>query len=379
MSEQLLSTSAARRPSSIDELSHWLALLQIPQVGPVTCLRLLEHFHTPAAVLQANADSLRDAGVPETIIRSLQQPDWQAVEADLAWLERDSARAILTYHDPRYPALLKEIADAPPLLFIQGDVDCLARIQVAIVGSRNPSASGEQHAHDFASALVEAGAVVTSGLALGIDACAHKGALAAGGQTIAVMGNGLDRVYPARHRELAYKICANGAVISEFPAGTTPKRENFPRRNRIISGLALGTLVIEAARRSGSLISARLAAEQGREVFALPGSIHNPLARGCHELIRQGAKLVEIIEHITEELGPLLAVVSDPAGKSNNGVELSAAQQDLLNMMGYEPCPVDMLIQRSGLTAEVVSSMLLTLELQGIVESLPGGSYSRRQ
>jgi len=229
------------------------------------------------------------------------------------------ARHILTLHDPAYPALLKEIADPPPLLFVRGDPAVLSRPQLGIVGSRNPTPGGRSLAEDFARSLSRCGLVVTSGMALGIDAAGHRGALRGGGTTLAVAGTGPDRIYPARHRDLARAIVEQGAIISEFAPGTPALPSNFPRRNRIISGLSLGVLVVEAACRSGSLITARLAAEQGREVFALPGSIHNPLARGCHHLIRQGAKLVEDIEDIVEELGPLAAVISHRSGDGEAG------------------------------------------------------------
>jgi DNA processing protein len=248
-----------------------------------------------------------------------------------------------------------------------------------MVGSRNPSITGRETAHDFARTLAAAGMVITSGLAQGIDTACHQGTLDGGGQTIAVAGTGLDRVYPASNRELAHAIIeAGGALISEFPPGTLPHAGNFPRRNRIISGLSLGTLVVEAALRSGSLITARLAAEQGREVFAIPGSIHNPLARGCHQLIRQGAKLVESAADVLEELAPQLyaALAEMPEESAPASSELDEEYQALLACIGHETTPVDRLVERSGLTAEAVSSMLLILELQGFVESAAGG-YAR--
>jgi len=365
--------------STNDHLFYWLALWHTPGVGPVSFLKLLTCFDSPEAVLHANDAELLEQGVSDSFIKARRHTDWQAADADMQWLQAAPTHHILTCKDANYPGLLRDIADAPPLLYVLGDSHCLANRQLAIVGSRNPSAGGEQHANDFAMALVEMGLTITSGLALGIDACAHRGALSAGASTIAVVGNGLDRVYPARNRALFEQIQQQGAIVSEFPPGTLPRKENFPRRNRIISGLAVGTLVIEAARRSGSLITARLAGEQGREVFALPGSIHNPLSRGCHELIRQGAKLIENIEHIVEELGPLLLQQQLAEIPEHAPLELSAEEQHLLNKMGFEPCQIDNLIQMSGLTADAVSSMLLTMELRGVVESLPGGSFSRRQ
>ncbi|MCX4189799.1 DNA-processing protein DprA [Methylophaga sp. OBS3] len=317
----------------------------------------------------------------EKLINALKTPDWQQVKLDLDWLAGPD-RYILTLDDPRYSSLLKEISDPPPLLFVQGDVDCLQAWQLAIVGSRNPTPSGRDSAFEFARFMAGGGLHICSGLADGVDAAAHKGALAAGGKTVAVVGTGLDRVYPAKHRDLAHQIAQQGAIVSEFPLGTPPLAENFPRRNRIISGLSLGTLVVEAALKSGSLITARMAMEQGREVFAMPGSIHNPLARGCHQLIRDGAKLVENADHIIDELGALaeFAQIADPEANT----ELASAQpqddveyQQLFEHLGFDPIHIDELILRSGLTADAVSSMLLLLELQGRVSALPGGRYTR--
>jgi DNA processing protein len=248
-----------------------------------------------------------------------------------------------------------------------------------VVGTRHPTPAGKETARSFASQLSASGIVITSGLALGVDAEAHYGALLSKGQTIAVMGTGPDQIYPARHRELAYAIVENGALVSELPPGVPALAENFPRRNRIISGLSLGTLVVEAAARSGSLITAQLAAEQGREVFAIPGSIHNVMAKGCHRLIRQGAKLVETTADILEELGPLATIVSSTTAEELP-VDLSELDEDLRDLLfhlGHGPVSVDWLVERCGLTAEAVSSMLLILELQGLVTAAPGGLYSR--
>ena len=319
--------------------------------------------------------------IPDNLRSALQKPDWAQVENDLSWLASPD-RFVLTLTDRRYPPLLKEIPDPPPLLFVQGDVDCLQNWQLAVVGSRNPSTSGRDSAYEFARYLGSGGLYICSGLADGIDAAAHKGALAGGGKTIAVVGTGLDRVYPAKNRDLAHQIAAQGAIVSEFPLGTPPLAENFPRRNRIISGLSLGTLVIEAALKSGSLITARMAMEQGREVFAMPGSIHKLLARGCHQLYREGAKLVETADHIIEELGALaeFAQITDPPA-NNQPQTLPAGEdteyQQLFAYLGYDPIHIDELISRSGLTADAVSSMLLLLELQGRVSALPGGKYTR--
>lgn len=358
------------------DLACWIALQRIPGVGPVTYARLLEQYGDPESILDS---PLQIQGVSESIKQAIASPDWKQVEQDIAWLQADD-RHVITIADPRYPPLLKQISDPPCLLYVQGDVDLLSQWQLAIVGSRNPSVSGKNTAFDFAQFFAGGDVVVTSGLALGIDAAAHKGALAGQGKTVAVVATGLDRVYPAKHRELAHQIAASGAIVSEYPLGTSPRAELFPRRNRIISGLSLGTLIVEAAIQSGSLITARMAMEQGREVFAIPGSIHNPLARGCHQLIREGAKLVEKAEDVIEELGALAAFKSNAVQEIDQ--QEASHQKDgdyqvLFEHLGYDPISIDKLIENSGLTADVVSSMLLLLELQGEVESLTGGRYVR--
>lgn len=359
-----------------ESLRYWLALRHAPRVGPARFRALLERCRDPAELFGDPASG-GDA-VPEQLKAYLRTPDWAQVDRDLAWLDSDRNNHILSLRSPAYPALLKEIHDAPPLLFVHGRTDVLGEHQLAVVGSRNPSTGGERNALDFAAHLAGAGLVITSGLALGIDAAGHRGALHAQGPTVAVLGTGPDRVYPARHRDLAHAIADQGALVTELPPGAGPRPENFPRRNRIISALSLGTLVVEAAPRSGSLITAQCALEQGREVFAIPGSIHNPLARGCHQLIRQGAKLAETAEDILEELGALaLAGEARPVPAPAEAPELSDDHSQLLDLMGYDPIPVDVLINRSGLTAESISSMLLILELQGYVESAPGGRYAR--
>lgn len=367
--------------SSEQTLRYWLALLHAPGMGPVAFGELLKS-HDPA---QLFAPGAHPPLASEALREALRRPDWAAVDADLAWLNGGAGRAIITRHDPAYPPLLQELADAPPLLFVQGSVEALASPQLAMVGSRNPTTVGSETARDFARHLAGAGLTITSGLALGIDAASHRGALDAQGQTVAVMGTGVDRIYPAAHRDLAHAIVAGGgALLSEYPPGTPPLPGHFPRRNRLISGLSLGTLVVEAARQSGSLITARLAGEQGREVFAIPGSIHNPLARGCHQLIRDGARLVETAQDVLIELAPHLRGLIDEA-TTGRGYEPPAAAeeepldeeyQQLLRHVGDEATPVDRLVERSGLTAEVVSSMLLILELRGHITPVPGG-YSR--
>ncbi len=355
--------------------------MRAPGIGPTRFARLLTHYGSAAAVFAADHAELRQLDLPATALDALRQPDWRRVEQDLAWLERPNNH-LLQLGDPRYPPLLRQIAYPPPLLFVHGDPDCLRAPQLAIVGTRNPTPLGRETAHHFATHLAGAGLVITSGLALGIDAAAHQGALAGGSPTIAVMGTSLDRVYPARHRDLAHAIAEQGALLSELPVGTPPIAENFPRRNRLISGLALGVLVVEAALRSGSLITARQALDQGREVFAIPGSIHNPLVKGCHALIRQGAKLVETATDILEELGALAAFVGDGSEPSTTAPPpasevLDEDYRQLLAAMGDGPLAVDSLVEHCGLTAEVVSSMLLILELEGYVAAVPGGLYCR--
>lgn len=357
-----------------------LALLRMPGIGPARYRRLIESFGSPAEALRASGRDLSRLGMPAATIAAWTQPDWHGVEADLRWLEAPDHH-LLAWGETGYPAPLAQIADPPPLLFVQGDPDVLGVPALAIVGSRHPSSGGLRNAHEFARQLAGYGLTIISGLAVGIDAAAHEGALAAKGLTVAVCGTGLDRIYPTVNAGLARRIGQEGALVSEFPIGTKPLSQNFPRRNRIVSGLAAGLLVVEAAPQSGSLISARMAMEQGREVFAIPGSIHNPLARGCHALIRQGAKLVEGPSDILEELVPQLSMMP-PSGLPElasvvTTEEIPDDQRRLLAIMGYEAISLDAMVDRSGLTAEQVSSMLLLLELQGLIEASPGGLYNR--
>ncbi|MEO5703312.1 MAG: DNA-processing protein DprA [Gammaproteobacteria bacterium] len=365
------------------DIHFWLALHRAPGIGTATFQALLERFGSPQAIFEARAQLAAGGVLGPPTLAYLQAPDWAAVEKDIAWLAQPGHHA-LTFNDPAYPQLLREIADPPTVLFVVGDPAVLSLPQIAIVGSRNPTPGGREIAEEFARHLAATGLTITSGLALGIDAASHRGALAGDGLTIAVAGTGLDRVYPARHRDLAHQIAEHGALVSEFVLGTPPLPDHFPRRNRIISGLSLGTLVVEAAQRSGSLITARMAADQGREVFAIPGSIHNPLARGCHFLIRQGAKLVETANDILEELGPLVQCLrpTQPTPVARNdssgpGVEVSADTEKLIACLGFESTSIDRLVERSGLTAEAVSSILLVLELQGYVTSTMGGLYTQ--
>jgi DNA processing protein len=367
----------------------WLTLAHLPGLGPRGRVALLEHFGSIEALFRASRAELKiamaddrfaDTGrvdMPSAMTAVLGGPTDDAFASDVTWL-REEQHHLVTWSDTDYPALLRQIADPPMVLYVHGQRELLARPQIAIVGSRNPTALGRQTASAFARTLTESGLTVTSGLALGIDAAAHRGALDANGETIAVCGTGLDRIYPARNRDLAHAVAERGALVSELPIGTPARPGNFPVRNRIISGLSLGVLVVEAALRSGSLITARLAGEQGREVFALPGSIHSPLARGCHALIRQGAKLVETAADVLEELGAIAQVSTTTASVAppSPAGTLAPIERRLFDCVGYEPTSMDALIERSGLTAETVSSILLQLELRGWVLMGPGG-YQR--
>lgn len=297
------------------------------------------------------------------------EPNSKMIEEHLQWLDASDHHHILLRQQTDYPKLLLEIPNPPELLFVKGSVELLHQPQIAIVGSRNASPIGLETAYDFAHSLSQSGLIITSGLALGIDGAAHQGALAANCPTIAVIGTGVDKVYPYQHTSLAEKILNNGAIVSEFPLGTTPAPHNFPRRNRIISGLCLGTLVVEASAKSGSLITAKLAADQGREVFAIPGSIHNPTSKGCHQLINLGAKLVQNIDDILSELDQF-NVTPNMQKQPNEARNFSDA---LLQSIDYSPTPIDRIIQRSGLTEKEIYSMLLKLELNGHVCSIPGG------
>jgi DNA processing protein len=367
----------------MDELRAWLTLARAPGMHGGVLSELLSHCSSAAGIVAASAASLRSAGLEQRLIEGLRGVDSSSLDQDVHWLEQ-AGNHFIHWGEARYPSLLAQLRDAPVGLYVRGNPETLSLPQLAVVGSRNPTPSGRDTAQEFATHLAGCGLTITSGLALGIDTASHQGALAGAGSTVAVCGTGLDNVYPASNAHLALDIAATGALISEFPLGTPPLKHNFPRRNRIIAGLALGTLVVEAAVRSGSLITARLAAEQGREVFAIPGSIHNPLARGCHQLIRQGAKLVETAQDILMELGPLAGTLRSPASVSkpadvsgNSTTPLDKEYEILLDAFGFAPSGMDLLVQRTGLKADVVASMLLILELDGRIESYPGGLYVR--
>lgn len=336
------------------------------------------------ALIGASPAVLAELGLRPAASRWLQAPDLRLIEADRAWAVRERVQ-LIDATEPDYPSQLARIGGAPALLYVQGDRACLTAAQLAIVGSRHPSAPARDIAARFAASLVRAGLTITSGLAIGIDTAGHEGALAAAGRTVAVLGSALDQVYPRECRALSARIAERGALVSQFPPGTPPRRPNFPRRNHIIGGLSLGTLVVEATRHSGSLITAGIAARAGRAVFAIPGSIHNPMAQGCHALIRGGARLVENVDDILRELNLDInkqGLTSDPdpaTGGAMAGPALDKASEILLDALGFEASGVDTLVERTGLPSQSVASMLLILELEGAVEPQAGGLYVRSE
>ena len=361
-------------------LADWLRLIRANGVGGKTLIPLISQSDSLEQLFQHTS-----AAFAAKLDKALNETDEIQNEKDLAWLSQADCH-LISFTDDRYPELLRRIDDPPLALFVQGDADILGLPQMAIVGSRNPSKGGKDNAQAFARYLGTSGLIVTSGMALGIDTEAHRGCLAAGAKTIAVTGTGPDRIYPASNRQLAHQIAGQGAIVTEYPPGTAPHPGHFPQRNRIISGLGLGCLVVEATQKSGSLITARLASEQGREVFAIPGSIHNPQSKGCHQLIKQGAKLVEDGQDIAEELAAMLSSIQ-PTYKDKNTEQESTSPieepildedySDLLEKMGWDPISIEQIMELTDLKAEELSSMLLLLELQGHVSSAPGGYYSR--
>jgi DNA processing protein len=358
-------------------LASWLQLTLTPGLGAATIRELLKQLGLPEKVLAAPRKELARLLTPQALAALDSEPVARSVERSLAWLEQPG-HALVTLADPAYPALLLEIGDPPPVLYCRGRPELLRRPALAIVGSRNASAQGAQNAEQFARAFSAAGLTIVSGLAQGIDAAAHRGGLTDEGSTIAVLGTGVDLAYPAANAALAQEIAERGLLVSEYPLGMKALAHNFPRRNRLISGLAQGCLVIEAALASGSLITARAAAEQGREVFAVPGSIHSPLSKGCHALIKTGAKLAESAEDVLTELASFrrtgFASTRAPAAPH---VDAAAEDEPLLACMGFDPVDVDSLCARAGLPAERVSAELLRLELGGRITALPGGLYQR--
>ena len=362
----------------------WCSLLRAPGVGTKTYLKLLAVCESPEVFFALSESELKKR-LPDVAADKLRA--WRDAEnsgeEDLVWHNPAENRHILTLEDDFYPERLRDIADPPPVLFVHGEPALLSAAQIAVVGSRNATAPALHTTNAFARELARRGWLITSGMALGIDGEAHRGALDAGVLTIAVVGTGLDRVYPAQHRDLAHRIVQQGVMVSEFPLGTGVRAAHFPRRNRLISGLAAGVLVVEASMQSGSLITARMALEQGREVFAIPGSIHHPLAKGCHHLIKQGAKLTESVDDMIEELPPLQTVdavirTNEAAKKpAADNAEDDAATQTVLHAMGFDPCSLDDLVARTELTGAEISAILLILELDERVAVLPGQRFQR--
>ncbi len=364
-----------------ETLRQFLALNHSQGIGPISFYNLLEYFEQNiSAIFKASNDELVQTGLNGRQINGIKNAPWQKVDDILTW-SNEKQHAILTSSDHNYPPLLNELVDKPPVLYLSGDPSLLNTPQIAIVGSRTATPSGLQIAKHFASYLAQNGITITSGMALGIDTASHQGALSVKGKTIAVTGTGLDRIYPSKNKALAYDIFEQGLLISELALGTNPSKSSFPKRNRIISGLSLGTLVVEATEKSGSLITAYKALEQGREVFAIPSSIHNPHAKGCHQLIKNGAKLVDQASDIIEELTSLLGYIAD-LEKPNNTPTVNEQQLDddyifVLEKMGYDPISIDEIVYTSGLTIDKVSSMLLILELKDHIITAPGGLYVR--
>jgi DNA processing protein len=374
-----------------------LFLHSLPDVGAVTYTRLMEHFMTAQSVLLQSRSALEAFLKPSalTVLENFRNHPQactltQKVMRDIDWLSARPDITLLTFEDAAYPTLLRHTSKAPPLLFVRGNVESLCLPQIAIVGSRNPTAGGLENAHRFAQHLASNGFTITSGLALGIDAAAHEGALAGQGKTIAVMGTGIDKIYPTRHHRLAQQILdAGGALVSEFPLGTVAHPTHFPQRNRIISGLSCGVLVVEAALKSGSLITAKIALEQNREIFSIPGSIHNPLARGCHQLIRQGATLTETAQDIVDQLDGFLGYqhheltritstnsVKSQSPETRSLEDLTPQEQSLVAAMGFDPVAIDELVERTGMTVGSLVAQLVSLEIKGFVEQ-QGASYQR--
>ena len=369
-----------RGESTDDPVRTWLEFNRCFGASARVAARALACAGTPAEALRRRSVLAGELRLSASAAARAAQFDPKAVHADLDWLG-GPRRSVLWLGHADYPRLLAEIPDPPPVLFVEGDAESLNWPMVAIVGSRNASVAGREIARDFARQLGEYGVGIVSGLALGIDGAAHRGALRSAAPTVAVCARGLDRTYPDAHRGLARAVSTSGAVVSEFPIGTPPLRPHFPRRNRIISGLSHGVLVVEASLRSGALITARQALDQGREVFAVPGSIRNPVARGCHQLIRNGAKVVEGVQDVLEEFAGLLgAQDASPEARREHEVAATGLDADALRTLeclGYEATPIDVLVGRAGLTADALSSILLSLELDGYVRSTPNGSYER--
>lgn len=363
------------------EKSLWISLGNIRGIGPQTFCQLLNIFGSPSHIYAASLKQLKEVVSDQIACEINQGVNHDALADSLHWLSLANNH-LVTLADAEYPQSLLEIADPPPFLYAKGNLALFNQPSIAIVGSRNASVQGEKNAEAFAHDLCGYGLCIVSGLALGIDGAAHRGALKAGGATIAVVGTGLDIVYPAKHRDLAHQIVERGLVVSEFALGTPSKPQNFPKRNRIISGLSLGCLVVEANLQSGSQITARMAAEQGREIFAIPGSIHSPMSKGCHQLIKQGAKLVDCLQDIVEELKlnartGHLTKEADTIDSTANPDHQIEDDNSILKMMGFEPMALEQIVTISGLTVGEVSSMLMLLELEGKLTRLAGGQYQK--
>ena len=359
------------------ELAAWLRLLATPGIGRHHARTLLAAFGLPQQIFSAREAALREHVGSLASALLVEPPEWhEQIEAARRWLSEDTRRTVVTLGYPAYPPLLLQTADPPLLLYLQGRAELLTGDCIAVVGSRHPSSQGRDNARDFSAHFSRNGLTVVSGLAAGIDGAAHEGALECAAGTVAVIGTGIDRVYPPRHLDLAHRIAERGLIVSEFPLGTHPLPGNFPQRNRIIAGLSLGTLVVEAAVRSGSLITAKQAAEMGREVFAIPGSIHAPQSRGCHALIKQGAKLVEGADDVLEELR--LSGGEVAATTPSTPPVADQRESPLLAALGHDPATLDTLSQRTGWDIGALNAQLLELELEGLVARLPGGLFQRR-
>lgn len=366
----------------MDAIVPWLSLLHTRGLGPATVLKLLARFDSAENILNASDTTLAANGVSTKLINALRRIDSRGIDADLDWLQNGTDRNIIPINSAAYPTLLKEIADPPIVLYVRGDADVLQTPQLAVVGSRKPSTVAVRLTDELCSEIAGCGITITSGLALGIDAAAHRGALSVNGYTIAVTATGLDRVYPARHQQLARDISAQGAIVSEFPIGTNPLPGHFPRRNRIISGLAYGTLVAEATLKSGTLTTAAHAAEQSREIFAIPGAINNPLSRGANSLIRDGATLVECSADILTQLAPLLPekieIRSDTDSSRHYDDDIptgDTAIARVLRAINHEALSLDEIVDITGLDIISVTNVTLDLELQGVIEADAAGCY----
>ncbi len=352
----------------MDNFPYLLACNRIQGLGPRRIALCLQHWPRLADLFHAPLHELKQLGLPEAVAQSIVAFDMRDIDADLTWMQLPDHH-ILTWDSAHYPPLLAEIYDPPPILYVRGDLNCLQQPSIAMVGTRHPSVMGAETAWQFAHELAQTPLVIVSGLALGIDANAHRGCLAAGGQTVAVMGTGMEHIYPYRHRALADQIAAQGALLSEFPLNSPPNAGHFPRRNRIISGLSSATLVIEAAVRSGSLITAKFAMEQNREVFAIPGSIHHVQARGCHLLLQQGAGLVMCAQDVRQGMGLLQSLPP----KDVPIISKVCDNHNLLSYIGFEVTTIDLIVDRSGLVLDDVLCGIVELELQGWIQLVPGG------